>query len=179
VSGVTGVEQIQTGEDEWEYEEVLYPTFVDPPLHFFSLPKRCPPAVSVELTACFRLVWMDVNAAANRVRAAVERLMDHLKIPTKRKNKNGKFDRLSLHKRIEEFRKKEPVLGDALLAVKWLGNSGSHGNELRREDLFDAFKILDHVLDVVLVQRGRAVAKLAREINKRKGPRSRGRRRSW
>jgi hypothetical protein len=172
VSGVTAVEQVQADEYVGEYEELLYPTFVDPPLQLFSVPKQCPKAIVTELNACFRLVWADENAAANRARAATERLMDHLKIPTKRKNRKGKFDRLTLHHRIELFRLKEKQLGDALLAIKWLGNAGSHGNGLSRADLFDAFKILDFVLDRVLVQRERAVAKLAREINKRKGPRS-------
>ncbi len=35
----------------------------------------------------------------------------------------------SLHKRIEFFKVKKPDEGDLFMAIKWIGNSGSHKNE--------------------------------------------------
>jgi hypothetical protein len=178
VCGIATLEMIVLGPGQLQISEVLHPAFIDPPIHFFSIPRACPLSVSKELVSCFRLVWTDNSAAGNRLRAAVERLLDHLKIPSKRKNSRGRFDRLSLHQRIEALREKAPEVGELLLAVKWLGNVASHGDALRRADLVDGFEILQYVLDIVLTRRGQAVAQLAKEINKRKGPRSASRRRT-
>jgi hypothetical protein len=56
--------------------------------------------------------------------------MDHLKIPSTQQAASGKVEVLALHKRIVLFKNGNPELGDLLLAVKWLGNYGSHGSEL-------------------------------------------------
>lgn len=81
---------------------------------------------------------------------------------------------MTLHARIEEYRKKDPGLGDSLLAVKWLGNAGSHAT-LTRNDVFDALDMVEHVLDEVFTQRAKTVAKLAKKINKARGPARPGR----
>jgi len=47
------------------------------------------------------LFWSDPSATANRVRVALEDLMDHLGIQKRRKSTKGKFDKLTLHHRIE------------------------------------------------------------------------------
>lgn len=82
------------------------------------------------------------------------------------------MERLSLHQRIEIFRQRQPGLGKHLLALKRLGNIGSHPGDLRRDDLFDGFDIFSHVFDELVTERTQRVAQLADQIAKRKGPRS-------
>ena len=153
-------------------EKYLVPRFVYPTPAIFEIPLKTPSGVKKELWRSFELFWCDPGAAAGRVRAAVEILMDELKIPARFKTRRGEIRPLPLHGRIQRFAKKEAALGEALLAVKWLGNVGAHSAELQRPDLLDAFEILDHVLDELIVKRAQRIKQLAREIIKRKGPRS-------
>lgn len=78
--------------------------------------------------------------------------------------------RLPLHQRIVNLGKRNKSLSDALLAVKWLGNVGSHSDDLTKDDLFDALDILETVLDDVFVRHRQAIRKLITAINKKKGP---------
>ena len=65
-------------------------------------------------------------------------------------------------------------LSDRLLAIKWLGNFGSHGSEkITIDDVLDAYEIMEDVLHEVYPDRGRNVSKLTKEINRKKGPRKR------
>ena len=98
--------------------------------------------------------------------------MDNLKVQRRFRTRKGEIRPLTLHGRIEIFRKKQPELGAALLAAKWLGNEGAHPAEVRRSDLLDAFELVSHVLDEVILKKGERIRKLAVEINKRRGPRS-------
>ena len=58
-----------------------------------------------------------------------------------------------------------------LLAVKWIGNVGSHNNldSILEEDLFAAFDIMEHLIDRLFVKREDLLEKLAEDINIRKG----------
>lgn len=103
----------------------------------FELPARCPDEVTKQRSASFRLLWADHAAAAGKVRIVLECLMDHLGVPKRKKDKNGKFDDLSLHHRVEIFQKGSPIIGSQLMALKWLGNTGSHEAQVNRDDLLD------------------------------------------
>src|ERR1035437_667301 len=86
----------------------------------------------------------DQGAAANRLRVALECLLDHVGIPRQEKNQKGDVWDLKLHSRIETFEKAEANLGGQLMALKWLGNTASHEGNVTREDLLDALEILEH-----------------------------------
>jgi hypothetical protein len=79
-----------------------------------------------------------------------------------------------LHAAIESFAKNNPVLGAQLMALKWLGNTGSHDSSVSRADLLDAFEILEHVLAEILERRSERVAELAKQLtdkhSKKKAP---------
>jgi hypothetical protein len=154
------------------YSKILHPLFVVPPVEFFRMPSDCPAAVQQELLMAFSVFWCSPGAGANHIRISLEYLMDHLRVRKKLKTKKGAFHRLSLHDRLELFKERDEELGSSLLAVKWIGNTGSHKGQLTQHDLFDAFEILDHVLDELFLRRSRQVAALTRAINKSKGPRS-------
>ena len=78
---------------------------------------------------------------------------------------------LSLHKRIENFRTTHPREADLLMAIKWIGNSGSHTNEpLTKDDILDGFEILDHVTISLYETESIRINKLSKKINQRKKP---------
>lgn len=52
-----------------------------------------------------------------------------------------------LHESIEMLRPERPQQAEPLLATKWIGNAGAHGDEVTRDDVFDMFDILEVVLD--------------------------------
>jgi Domain of unknown function (DUF4145) len=110
------------------------------------------------------------GAVMDRVRIALERLMDHMGVRTRRKDNYGKYADLSLHRRIDLFQAGEPVIGAQVMALKWLGNTGSHQGQVDRNDLLDAFEILEHVLGELIERRTAKVAQLARELNKKHAP---------
>jgi hypothetical protein len=178
VVGYVIYEPEDDGEGGVRWEQCLTPLFIHPPPDLFQIPAKCPKDIANEIRRAFGLFWFDREAAANRTRTAVEFLLNHLKVKKRQKTKRGTSERLSLHQRIEIFQARQPGPGKHLLALTWLGNVGSHPGDLRRDDLFDAFDILSHVLDELMTQRTQRVTQLANQITKRKGPRSARTRRS-
>jgi hypothetical protein len=170
VSGTGFYERIQTSATETEHVEFFRPTHVNPSPALIPISPKYPKKVVSELEKSFISSWQDYSASGNHIRAAVERLLDHLKQPKTQRNNSGKQQRIVLHKRITELAKRKKDVGEALLAVKWLGNAGSHTDELTQNDVYDALDILDSVLEELFVQQKTKVKKLVAAINKRKGP---------
>lgn len=149
--------------------------FVEAP-PVFSIPDQCPNGVTRELGQAFALIWADVGSSGNRLRSAVEALLDDQKVPRRKLNKTkGKMRPLNLHERINEFRKKQAEAADLLEAVKWLGNAGSHASlmKLSWDDLLDGFELFEHVIDLIYVGRVEKMKRRAQEIIKQKGPAAR------
>jgi hypothetical protein len=172
VSGVGGVEMSYDPDPEGEvdFEDYFAPRFCFPMPDIFEIPKKCPREIKTELCAGFSLFWSDSAATANRVRVALEHLMGHLGVPTRRKDQHGRFFDQSLHQRIEMFAKGNPSIGSQLMALKWLGNTGSHQGVVTRDDILDAFEILEHALGELIDQRSAKVAALARKLMKKHAP---------
>lgn len=108
------------------------------------------------------------GSAGNHLRAAAERLLDHLKEPKTKLGKSGKEKHLALHICIMSLAARDKELSASLLAVKWLGNVGSHSDELSEEDMFDAFDIFEAVLDDLFIRYRARLKKLVTSINKAK-----------
>ena len=130
----------------------------------FELLEKCPLEVKAELCAAFRLFWSDQAASAGRVRVSLERLMDHYGILKRRKNRKGKYYDLTLNDRIKEFSKAEPTAEERIMALKWLGNTGSHKRDVSPDDLLDGFEVLEYFIAEFLDKRSARVAKLARRL---------------
>ncbi len=161
VAGHLGQKQVEGYET---FVAEFRPSYVQPSPDLFNLPPDCPSKIAEQLRLTFSLFWLDAPAAANSVRSAVERLLDHLRIA--KTAPGGRKTRLSLHARIERYQKLNPELGDTLMAVKWIGNEGSHSRELTRPDLVKAFEMLSYVLDKIFDNRATRVAKMAGRINR-------------
>jgi hypothetical protein len=96
--------------------------------------------------------------------------MNHIGVPKRRKDGRGKFHDLTLHARIDLFVQNEPTTGAQLMALKWLGNTGSHeAAQVGRDDLLDALEIMEHALAEIIERRSKRVKALAKKLTKKYG----------
>ena len=176
-------DHVQVDEDDWDMVEIktFRPQWFTQAPVLFEIPRQTPPDVRKRIEESFNLLWCDRPACGNRIRTAVEDILTDRKITRfkrkKGKGKKGKLLRRSLHERIEEFEAKEPDLANQLMAIKWLGNAGSHPGALADRDLLDAYQILSHAIDLLYSPQSKQVDSIAKAIVKSKKPRSARRRR--
>jgi hypothetical protein len=170
ISGIGGLDQqyVYDGEDGgFDWQEYFVPKMCNPMPRIIEIPTKCPKDVRKEIEESFSLFWPNRSACAGRMRVALEHLMNHLGVPKRRKSKNGNFSDLTLHARIDFFAQKDSAAGAQLMALKSLGNTGSHDSGISRKDLLDAFEILEHALEEVINQRSAKVAALAKKLTKK------------
>lgn len=160
----------EDGEPEDGHRDNFHPLFCWPMPDIFELPEKCPDEVKAELRGGFQLFWSDHAASASRVRIALERLMDHCHVPKRRKENKGTYSDLMLHKRIEIFSQTQKATGEKLMALKWLGNTGSHQGSLSRNDLLDGFEILEYLIAELFAQRTARVEELTRQLIRKHSP---------
>jgi hypothetical protein len=170
LAGTGRIEVVQTEADNQECIEFYTPEFFKPSPNLIVIPKECPTEVVDQLHLAFVSSWSDASASANHIRIAVERLLDFIKQPKTRLLFKGKRELLTLHKRIEGLASRDKPLSDSLLAVKWLGNAGSHSDVLTRNEVFDALDILEAALDELFTKKGKVLKALVKKINQKKGP---------
>lgn len=112
------------GDVETSLQDYFRPHIFEPPLKIISIPAECPDSVSEPLFESFRLALLSPSSAANCIRIAVENILTDLKIRRFRV-KDGKRRYVTLHERITLIPPEYVDLKELVLAVKWLGNSGS------------------------------------------------------
>lgn len=175
LAGVGGLEEVYDADEDGSFtlEPRYYPRFAWPPLPVIGIPKRTPKSVKAELNRAFALHWADPGAAAGRVRVSLELLLDALGVQRRKRNVNGRLADLSLHQRLLILSKAEPEAGAQLMAVKWLGNSGSHGTDVSRSDLLDALELVEHALAELIEKRSRRMAELAGKLSRKHAPKRR------
>ena len=144
----------------WVFSRALVPTYFEPAIPLIQVPKACPDEVHSEVLAAAALYWSAPASSGNRIRACVERLMDAQAVASG----------TSLHARIQAFASKNKDISDALLAIKWIGNTGSHSDELEASDVLDAFELLEYALEELYEGRTARLRALAGSINLHKGP---------
>ncbi|MEZ4722976.1 MAG: DUF4145 domain-containing protein [Flavobacteriales bacterium] len=154
------------------YYDIFYPEFFKPSLKLFDVHTNCPESIKDEIEASFSFFWNDLASCANKIRISLELLMDNQKVK-KTFEHAGQRKKLSLHKRIEEFKNMKPEIADFLLAIKWIGNTGSHVGKLEKIDILEAYELLDHSINLLFDKTEEKLKKITKEINKRKGVRKR------
>lgn len=169
IAGIGGVAPQYLSEEEWGYDDYFTPRFCNPMPDIFKFPSKCPEDVKNELSAAFSLFWSNRAACAGRLRVSLEYLMNHIGIPKRKKGTNGKFSELTLHARIDAFAKSEPAIGSQLMALKWIGNTGSHDTFVSQYDLLDSFEIMEHALAEIIGGHSARVAALAKKLTKKHG----------
>jgi len=173
------------GNDFSENEKVYYPKYFIPALKIFEIPKEMKvklqkSKIVAEIEKAFSLFWCDNESCANKIRNAVEAIMDYEKVekvvpirksaPGTPTTKARKEQNLKLHARIEIFARTKPDIASHLMAVKWIGNSGSHAKPVTAEDLLDGFELLAYCLEELYGDREATLKRLSTKINKKKGP---------
>ncbi|MFN8509034.1 MAG: DUF4145 domain-containing protein [Deinococcaceae bacterium] len=156
-----------------EYCEEFCVKFFEPPLRIISIPKNCPEEVKSPLIESFRQIFSSPNASANSVRIALDNLLTDLGIIRySNNNLNGKKNPINLHDRIDKIPIEYSGIKDIILAVKWIGNAGSHSIvNISTSDVLDAYLMLEHLLHEIYGTEKEDVKKIAKEINENEGPR--------
>ena len=173
VTGNMSVNQDQEYDEQYDSwnitaSEILTPNCFTPTIDIFQIHKDVPDIIKNEIINAFKIYWLDIAACANKIRMVVELIMDERKIPKiylEGKKRKG----YSLHRRIKLFKLNNPEKAELLMAIKWIGNSGSHATDtLTKDDILDAFEILEHVTDKLFETESVRIKKLSKTINKRK-----------
>lgn len=159
------------GEEKETYEfghrelyVVLFPQFISPSPHLFKIPTATPAVIAELIKSAFVLSWGDYEACLNRIRVSLELLLDVLRIP-RSVLKASRRNPLRLHRRIELAQAKVPSTKPFLMAAKHLGNAGSHSGGLTRQDAFDAFDLLEAIVNALYGEQ-KNVTRLALKIVK-------------
>lgn len=165
------VEEDEHGTPQQVYGDHFRPKFFQPHLRIFGIPEGCPDSVSKPLEDSFALFFAAPHAASNNVRIAIEALLTELKI-RRFVSGGGRRRFISLHQRIALLPEKYAHLKDLILAIKWLGNAGSHdsGTEVSLDDVMDSYELTEHILQEVYAPKLKKLHKLAKKVNKQKGP---------
>jgi hypothetical protein len=155
--------------ENWALVSLLRPKSFFPAPPIIEVPKEVPAEVSAEIDKSFALFWVDLSAAANRLRVSVELLLDNFKVPRNGIDKNGKPTRLDLNARIALFEKTDPEHAPTLSALRMIGNLGSHGDEVNREALLDSYEIYEYALAELCGQRKARIDQLRNKLIASKG----------
>lgn len=117
-------------------EHRLYPSHFQPELPLFELPKELSESAKESMQLSFNHFWYDLDACINKLRQCLEILV----------LENGGVG-TSLHQKIDSLGQ---ILGEdikqKLLALKWIGNEGSHsGPDFTREQVLNTYELLSSV----------------------------------
>lgn len=161
------------GEGLYAYEadgglvELFSPKYFLPNLKLISLPNNCPEVIKTALNESFKNFFSSPNSAANSIRISLEELMTVLGVQ-RYTNKNGRRNRLLLHNRINKLPEKYDEIKDMLYAVKWIGNDGSHNNNIPLVDIISSYEIMEYVLDLIYNKKMTHLNAFAKKIIKKK-----------
>lgn len=141
-------------EEQYEYVELYRAKYFYPPLPVFMLPEDCPEAICRQLKEISALLAAHPSAAANTMRTVLEMLLDGLGVPREIARMGKDPIPLTLHKRIDNY---PGVLGSysaAFMALKWLGNRGSHTDEtIQQSHIVGACEVLDDLIQSIYPQK--------------------------
>ena len=148
-------------------ERTFHPVAMHPAPPVIVARHDVPQVIRNELTASFGLFWVSHESCASRLRVVVELILDHEGFPAE--SSPGKF--VFLHQRIEDWHSLYGGLSIAksFMAIKWLGNVGSHETRVSRERLLDAYEILSRLLERLFPADEGYLDELADEIVNSKG----------
>lgn len=156
--------------NEPEIIELYIPKFVQPSVNFFEMPVKTPNTVKESIKNAFEVVFYSRDFAANKMRTALEHLLTFNDIEIKDK----KGSHLNLHARIEKIHTTNALykFKDELLAIKWIGNAGSHGGREERISLdiiLSQFKIMENILKEIYGD-NKNLREIISKINKLRRP---------
>ena len=163
ISGIGFLERDYNEYESNDYIEVLIPKYINPTLDIFKIPSNTPDKLKEIIKSSFSLAWSDYPAAGNRLRVALEVIIDNL-IPSTNTND-------SLGNKINKIPQSNSDIQKVMKAIKWLGNEASHDAELIECDLAFAFEATEFILNKLYPDADKAphILSQAEQINKNKG----------
>lgn len=116
---------------------VFYPHYFEPALHLIDVPSSISKDVQELVVKSFIMYWVDLDSCANKIRQALE-------LVVKERGAVG----TNLHHQIESLRETiGEKITNRLLALKWVGNEGSHASRpFEKSEILDAYGLLEDVL---------------------------------
>lgn len=174
VAGFVEKDIEQQGHDEnGEYFEcyfdIIKPNYFSPNLRCFEVNQEVPKEVVKIVDLAFYHYFNDFNASANKVRTAIELILDDIKASKSRYNQKGKrIIFKNLHDRIIHFGKRNKYISTLMLANKYVGNEGSHIGEVKQDELLSAFENLEEILNHLYVKTKRKLLARAEKLIKEK-----------
>lgn len=143
-------------------EDSIIPVSFLPAPPIIGIPISCSTTVKYALQDSFRLYWSDIGSCANKIRTSIEFLLNEL----------GVRKRGVLNDRIKRYIRINDDIGNKLLSIKWIGNAGSHSSDLEKEDLLDAYELLEYCLESLYSDKKERLDEMSQRINDSKSPRS-------
>ena len=167
VSGECKNQLFHTGIRGVEMAHDFHPRVIIPSPPIIPISDEVPKDIQEHLHRSFTLFWTDNEACANRLRVALELVLKAWGFP--REDEHGKP--VNLHQRIEKWQALygRGTLGMSLMALKWLGNAGSHEEGISRDRILDAYEIFASALKRLFPEDLRPIEQLANDIVKSKG----------
>ncbi|KJG67091.1 DUF4145 domain-containing protein [Photobacterium kishitanii] len=163
VSGIGHVEEIYDEEYDRYFANVFIPQYFHPTLNIFEIPSNTPDNLKEIIKSAFSLAWGDFPAAGNRLRAALEVIINTLiNVGSPKETLGNKINRIpNAHSDIRII----------MTAIKWLGNEASHDAELIECDLAFAFEATELILKKLYpdTDKTKHILSLAEQINNSKG----------
>lgn len=157
-------------DEEKEIQNSFTPILFYPALKIIHIPASCPNNVQKILNETFGLFWLDLGSCANKIRIVIEVLLNEQGVSQTKPTKKGDVE-LSLHKRLKLFEKTNPDTANHLMAIKWIGNAGSHFSEIKNHDILDAYMLLEYSLEKLYNDREIKLIQLSEQINIIRKPR--------
>lgn len=147
------------------WDDIFRPTSMHPAPPIISWPKSIDGAAKMHLLISFELFWVDLAACANRLRIAVEFLLDLLGIPRERPLGEKGRKSLDLAERITRLGAGRPGHESALNALRHIGNIGSHHGMVDFESVLDCYELLEDAMVELLERRRERLEAIAQRIN--------------
>lgn len=127
---VTGKYRVDLASElDWDrppvYTEYLRVEHFSPPLALLNLPEGAPSEVHAAVDRAGRLLYLDPGLAATALRGALEHYLTSEGVELT--NAKGGFMRLDDRISVWRARTGNERVADLFLAVKWIGNDGTHG----------------------------------------------------
>jgi hypothetical protein len=148
----------------------LKPHYFTPSLHIFPISENCPERVKKALVSSFSLFWSSPQAAGNALRTAVEAFLDYQGVRKWTKNNKNEEVVIFLDARINEYAKISADIAEVLMAIKWIGNAGSHLSDLTHDNVIMGYRLFSHAMDETFDKKSATIKKMAQRINSKKKP---------
>lgn len=145
-----------------QYHQWYKPVSFVPSLHPFGLPEQCPEEITKPVEASFSIFLMQPGAAANLIRISVERMLTAMGVA----ERTDRGKRIPLHNRLEMLPELYASFSKPLMAIKFLGNAGSHTYDgVKTRDIEDAFEIMEYVVNDLFSGRKESIEVLTKRLS--------------